>query len=90
MHISEVTIEKTKIRSERAFIISQFVEAINAERQGTKWKPMTGRGVAMCLRLLKTNQDLYTFLSECKDYQRRNGSFGKRFFGGSKLIKAIK
>lgn len=88
MHISQITIEKTdksKIKSERAYILSLFVEEINKERQGTQYKPITGRAVAMCLKLLKTNQDLYAFLSECKDYQRRNGSFGKRFFGGCKL-----
>lgn len=80
-------IEKTRIKSERAFILSQFVDEINAERIGTKYKPITGRAVAMKLQLLKTNQDLYAYLSECRDYKNRNGSFGKRFFGGSKVKK---
>lgn len=77
-------VQKTAIRSERAYIISQFVEAINVERIGTKFKPITGRAVAIKLGILKTNQELYEFLSECKDYKNRHDSFGKRFFGGFK------
>lgn len=77
--------QKSKITNERQDIIKQFLEEINKERIGTKFKPMTGRGVAMKLALLKTNQELYQFLSICKDYKNRHGSFGKRFFGGAKI-----
>lgn len=77
--------EKNKIVNQRQFILSQFVDEINKERIGTKFKPITGRIVAIKLGILKTNQELYQFLSECKDYKNRNGSFGKRFFGGCKI-----
>lgn len=97
MHISEVTfepkqiflkrIEKSRITNERQSILKEFVDEINSERIGTKYKPITGRAVAMCLRLLKTNQELYEFLSICRDYKNRNGSFGKRFWGGCKVKK---
>jgi hypothetical protein len=90
MHISEVTFqpkEKSRITNERQSILKEFVDEINKEREGSKWKPITGRAVAMKLQLLKTNQDLYAYLSECRDYKNRNGSFGKRFFGGSKVKK---
>jgi hypothetical protein len=79
--------KKRGITSERQSIVKMFVDEINKEREGTEFKPVTGRGIAFKLTLLKTNQELYAFLSECKDYQRRNGSFGKRFFGGGKVKK---
>lgn len=73
-----------KIRSERAFVLSQFVEEINKERLATKWQPITGRAVAMKLSHLKDNGTLYFFLSQCKDYKNRHGSFSKYFFGALK------
>jgi hypothetical protein len=73
------------ITNERQDIIRQFVEELNKERIGTKFKPLTGRAVAIKLGMIKTNQGLYEFLSICKDYKNRNGSFGKRFFGGAKI-----
>lgn len=68
---------------ERATIVKEFVDEINNER-GTKMKPLTAKYIAVKLGILKTNQELYEFLSECRDYKKRNGSFGKRFFGGFK------
>jgi len=47
-------------------------------------KPLTSRYIAIKLGILKSNDELYQFFSECKDYKKRNGSFGKRFFGGFK------
>lgn len=82
--VLEVPKVKSKITNERQEIISQFVEEINRERLGTKWRPVSERGIAIKLSVLKTNQEMYEFLSECKDYKNRNGSFGKRFFGGYK------
>lgn len=72
------------ITNERQSIVKEFVDEINKERAGTKYKPVTGRQIAIKLELLKTNHQLYAFLSECRDYQKRNGSFSKRFFGGFK------
>lgn len=77
--------EKSKITSERQDILRQFQEEINKERIGTKYKPMTGRGIAMKLAHVKDKHTLYYFLSECKDYKNRNGSFSKYFFGRLKV-----
>ena len=46
-------------------------------------KPLTPRGVAVMLAKVP-QQDLYCFLSMCRDYKNRNGSFGKIFFGALK------
>lgn len=72
-------------KSERASIVRQFVEEINAERVGTKWGQVTGKGIAMKLSHIKTNFDLYYFLSECRSYKRRKGAFSKFFFGSLKV-----
>lgn len=83
--LKDFNLEKKKISSERAEIISQFVDEINKEREGTKWKPVTGRAVAMKVSHLKNNFELYSFLSNCKDYKNRGGHFGKCFFGSLKV-----
>lgn len=77
-------IKKTKIVNERQYIISLFVEEINKERIGTKYKLLTGRAVAMKCSHIPT-KDLYHFMSVAKDYKNRKGSFGKAFFGMLKL-----
>lgn len=76
---------KNKTLNERQYILSQFLEEINKERMGTKWKKLTGRAVAMKLSHLKDNNTLYYFLSICKDAKNRNGSFSKCFFGALKV-----
>lgn len=73
--------KKPKITNERQAVIKEFVDEINKERIGTKWKPITPKAVAIKLGMLKSTRELYEFLSECRDYKNRNGSFGKRFFG---------
>ena len=75
----------SKIKSERAFIISQFVEEINKERVDTKFKPITGKVVAIKLSHIKDNNTLYYFLSTCRDYKNRYNSFSKCFFGALKV-----
>lgn len=77
--------QKSKITNERQDIIRQFLEEINKERIGTKYKQLTGRAVAMKVSHLKDNSTLYYFLSQCKDYKNRNGSFSKYFFGSLKV-----
>lgn len=78
--------EKVGPKSERATIVQDFVDEINSERKATGWPRMvTGRGIAMKCSHLKNNFELYSFLSECRDYQKRNGSFGKYFFGALKI-----
>lgn len=77
--------EEKGAKSERAQIISEFVEEINSERTNTKWPPITGREVAVRLSHVKDKFTLCYFLSECRDYKNRYGSFGKRFFGALKV-----
>jgi len=67
---------------ERASIVKEFIDEINKERAIHKMEPLTDKHIAVKLGILKSNQELYEFLSECRDYKKRNGSFGKRFFGG--------
>lgn len=67
--------EKTP-RSERADLIERFLTRINAERVGTKWKPLTARAVAIKIGHIPT-EDLYYCLKQCQQSQ----SFGKTFFG---------
>ena len=69
---------KSKANSERAALIEQFVEELRKER------PIEARLVAIKLSHVPT-QDLYRFLSTCKDYKARNQSFGKCFFGALKV-----
>lgn len=94
------TIEKSNSKSERAELIGMFVTEINRERpcyykdkNGKKKKLdlITPRAVAIKLSILKTNQELREFFSECKDYHNRgqqtgnfHNTFSRRFFGGFK------
>jgi len=82
--LKDFQITKEKVSSERAEIISQFVEEINKERKDTKYKPVSGRSVAIQLSVLKTNFELYRWLSECRDYKKRNGSFSRIYYGALK------
>lgn len=77
-------VEKKSKLNERQGILKEFVDEINKERINTKWKPITGRAVAMKTNHIKT-KDLYYLLSICKDGKNRNGSFGKVFFGSIKV-----
>jgi hypothetical protein len=77
-------IAKSRITNERQFIVSQFVEALNNERIGTKYKPLSPRAVAVKLGHLKDNHTLYYFLSQCNTYKRTKGSFSKCFWGALK------
>ncbi|HEY4508434.1 MAG TPA: hypothetical protein VJJ55_02130 [Candidatus Paceibacterota bacterium] len=65
-----------KFTSERQELIQRFVDKINLERVGTKWKPVTARQINVLISFLKT-PDLYWLLGECE----RTPSFSKKFFG---------
>lgn len=80
----EVVKLKSTIVNERQSILAQFLVEINLERIGSKYKPLTGRAVAMKCSHIPT-KDLYPFLSNAKDYQNRNGSFSKYFFGALRV-----
>lgn len=71
-------------RSERASILKEIITIINEERQGTKFKPVTGSQIGVKTSHL-SKDDLYYVLSEGKDYKKRNGSFSKYFFGVLKV-----
>lgn len=86
--------KKPKITNERQSIIKEFVDEINKERP-LKYKDkngniktlqkVTAKAVAVKLGHLKDLKDLYYFLSVCRDYKNRNGSFSKCFFGALKI-----
>jgi len=75
---------QTGANSERATVISIFVQEINKERTGTKFKQLSPKAIAIKLSHLKL-QDLYTFLSLCRDYKNRQKSFSRYFFGALKV-----
>lgn len=79
--------QKSKITNERQAILKMFEDEINKERINTKYKPITGRAVAMKCSHLKDNFTLYYFHSQCLDYKNRKGSFSKCFFGSLKINK---
>lgn len=72
--------------SERAGVVKEFVDEINKERIFSKKKPVTGVQIAIKTSHLSLNE-LYYFLSICRDYKNRKGSFGKCFFGSLKVEK---
>lgn len=47
-------------------------------------KPLTARLIAIKLSHVLDKSELYYFLSICRDYKRRGGSFSKIFFGALK------
>ena len=65
-------------------LVQKFQDEINDERFRTCWKPVTFMAVRYKVEHLDT-QTLYWFLSVCRDYKARNGSFGKCFFGSLKV-----
>lgn len=79
---------KKKINSERAYVISQFVERLNVNagnkyKVGEEWKvqkEVKANYVAFRLSHLRVI-DLYGFLSQCKDSQ----CFEKTFWGSLKV-----
>jgi hypothetical protein len=70
----------TNIVNERQFVLSEILEQINKERVGTKWKPMTGRGLAIKTSHLSLS-DLKYHHYQCLKAE----SYGRLFFG---LLKA--
>jgi hypothetical protein len=83
----------TKKVNKRGLIIQEFTDEINKERpytyidkNGKKKKVglITPRAVAIKLGHIKNEFDLVYFLSECRDYKNRSGSFARKFFGAIK------
>ena len=69
-----------KAKSERAELIRQFMEELNAERDGKKYKKLSAGAVANILGHIKKKSDLYYFLSVCRDNKKRTGIFSKYFW----------
>jgi hypothetical protein len=65
-----------KLTSERQELIQRFVDKINLERVGTKWKPATARQLNVLVSFLPV-RDLYWLYAKCE----RAPSFSKKFFG---------
>lgn len=80
-NLKKLKIEKTKITNERQELIKQFLDRINAERAGTKWKPLSARAVAIKVGHIPTSE-LYWFFKNCE--QAKCG-FSKAFFGSLKV-----
>ncbi len=75
--------ELSKAKNERGSTIELFVKEINKERLGTRFRSVTGQQIAVKLSHLKSQEELYWFLGECK----KGSSFGKVFFGALKVHK---
>jgi hypothetical protein len=79
--------EKGTITSRRQELVKEILDLINAEREHTRYKPITARAVAIKVAHLK-EQDLQYMISVGKDYQSRHGSFSKYFFGSLKAERS--
>ena len=90
--------EKKSTLNKRSLILKEFETEINNERErlgwgyyvGKKWTktiPITGKELAIRLAHVKDTEELFYFLSKCRDYKNRQGSFQKAFFGSLKLDK---
>ena len=69
--------KKDTINNERQLLVRDFLTAINSERSGTKYKPLSARAVAIKLSHL-SEFDLRYFYKQCSEYK---GEFSKCFWG---------
>lgn len=78
--------EKSKHKTEEGEIISEFMNEINLERIGTKFRKVNFMSVRTKLEAIANNkQAMREFLSNCKDSKSRSGSFSKCFYGALKI-----
>ena len=82
--LTDLTTKAVVRLNERSALIQEMLEIINQERIGTKYKPLTGRGLAIKISHIPT-QDLYATHSMAKDYKVRKGSYSKYLFGAIKV-----
>lgn len=68
---------EVKIRSARDEIVDMFVRGINAERKGTKYKPVTHKQIAI---MLNSNPILGNNISECWYLHKRCQEKGFKVF----------
>ena len=74
-----------KCVNRKSCLITQIVNEINKERKDTKWKPVSYVAILRKLKG-KTEFQVTTCISNCKDYKNRNGSFGKCFWVSLKVV----
>lgn len=80
-------IKKSK-KHEWGELVRFFMEEVNKERIGTKWKPLSEVSIACKIAHLKKGDDysaLYHLKSICLDSKNRCGSFSKCFWGSLKV-----
>jgi len=82
-YLSKLTAKRPiKITSERQELIQRFVDTINLERIGTKWKPVTWKQINGLVAFVRV-PDLYWLFKTCE----QRDSFSKTFFG---IIKSTR
>jgi len=88
-HINNICKQYAKPRREikpREELLEKFKDELNTERIGSKYRPVSMGQLRRKLQPL-SEFDLHAFFSQCKDYQRRNGSFGRYFWWAIKIKK---
>jgi hypothetical protein len=74
--LSKYQVQKEKKKgSKRGDIVGLFIEALNAERVGTKYPPLKASRVAMMLSVFKTCGELSQFYGSCKDAKNFSSFF---------------
>ena len=79
-HISLLINIPDEDKAPYASIIKDYVDAINAERKGTKWRPITWISIYRKVKHLNIHQ-LESFYQDCLKYKKTKGSFAKLFYG---------
>lgn len=82
-NVSRFQPKEKKRTSERAELVGQFALRINAEREGTKYKKLSPRFIAVKLSHVSV-PDLYHLLKQCE----QSSAFSKVFFGSLKKRNA--
>ena len=83
----DIKVEPTECRNELDSITKEIVDGINKEREGTKYHPVTLKGIAMKFAMHPaTRKDITQrryILAKCKEW----GSYGKAFYYFTKIEK---
>lgn len=70
--------QSKKRTSERAELLKQFLEVLNAQRDLEKYKPLTPARLGMLLAPV-TTKNLYVFLADCRFASHFSKYFWSRF-----------
>lgn len=85
LSFSHVVLEKKKV-DRRGEVLKEMLLKVNKEREGTKYKPMSAKVLAIKLSHLSF-EDLCWLKSTCNDYKNRKGSYSKCLFGAIKVAR---